>query len=92
LAQQQVRRQIGATLPDFASAAALLPQTDLILTAIGGWAACMASQPDLVLRPAPFDYGKVSHSLVWYGPAGDGSARHWFRQRILQLGRELIQP
>ncbi len=28
LAQQQVRRQIGATLPDFASAAALLPQTD----------------------------------------------------------------
>ena len=34
---EQVRRQIGATLPDFASAAALLPQTDLILTAIGGW-------------------------------------------------------
>ncbi len=92
LAQQQVRRQIGATLPDFASAAALLPQTDLILTAIGGWAACMASQPDLVMRPAPFDYGKVSHSLVWYGPAGDGSARHWFRQRILQLGRELVEP
>ncbi|MDH0352171.1 LysR family transcriptional regulator [Aeromonas caviae] len=92
LAQRQVRRRLGVTLPDFASAAALLPQTDLILTAIGGWAACMASQPDLVMRPAPFDYGKVSHSLVWYGPAGDGSARHWFRQRILQLGRELIEP
>ncbi|MBW3761631.1 LysR family transcriptional regulator [Aeromonas jandaei] len=92
LAQQQVRRQIGATLPDFASAAALLPHCDLILTAIGGWATRMASQQDLAIRPVPFDYGKVSHSLVWYGPAGDGSARHWFRQRILQLGRELTPP
>ncbi len=38
LAQLQVRRQIAAILPDFGSAAALLRQSDLILTAIGGWA------------------------------------------------------
>lgn len=92
LAQQQVRRQIGATMPDFTSAAALLPGTDLILTAVGGWAVHMAKQADLALRPAPFDYGKMSHSLVWYGPTGEGSARHWFRQRILALGRELSPP
>ncbi|MBL0458276.1 LysR family transcriptional regulator [Aeromonas enteropelogenes] len=92
LAQQQVRRQIGATMPDFSSAAALLPGTDLILTAVGGWAAHMAKQADLALRPAPFDYGKVSHSLVWYGPTGESSARNWFRQRILALGRDLSPP
>ena len=37
LAQLQVRRQIAATLPDFGSAAALLRQSDLILTAVKGW-------------------------------------------------------
>lgn len=92
LAQQRVRRQIGATLPDFASAAALLPHCDLILTAIKGWATVMANQGELTQRAVPFDYGKVSHSLVWYGPAGEGSAHHWFRQRFLQLGRELAPP
>ena len=40
-------------------------------------------------RPVPFDYGAVTHSLVWYGPAGEEPARRWFRQRILQLAREL---
>jgi hypothetical protein len=44
---------------------------------------------DLVIRPVPFDYGAVTHSLVWYGPAGEEPARCWFRQRILQLAREL---
>ena len=38
LAQRQVRRRLGATLPDFGSAAALLRQSDLILTAVKGWA------------------------------------------------------
>ncbi|MCX7133994.1 LysR family transcriptional regulator [Aeromonas sp.] len=88
LAQLQVRRQISATLPDFGSAAALLRQSDLILTAVEGWAEQVMSR-DLVIRPVPFDYGAVTHSLVWYGPAGEEPARRWFRQRILQLAREL---
>lgn len=88
LAQRQVRRQIGATLPDFGSAAALLRQSDLILTAIEGWAG-QARPSGLVSRPVPFDYGAVTHSLVWYGPLGEDPALHWFRQRILQLAREL---
>ncbi|WP_314923642.1 LysR family transcriptional regulator [Aeromonas piscicola] len=88
LAQLQVRRQISATLPDFGSAAALLRQSDLILTAVEGWAE-QAMSRDLVIRPVPFDYGAVTHSLVWYGPAGEEPARRWFRQRILQLAREL---
>ncbi|OCA63375.1 LysR family transcriptional regulator [Aeromonas piscicola] len=88
LAQLQVRRQISATLPDFGSAAALLRQSDLILTTVEGWAEQVMSR-DLVIRPVPFDYGAVTHSLVWYGPAGEEPARRWFRQRILQLAREL---
>ncbi|HEH9405668.1 TPA: LysR family transcriptional regulator [Aeromonas bestiarum] len=88
LAQLQVRRQISATLPDFGSAAALLRQSNLILTAVEGWAE-QAMSRDLVIRPVPFDYGAVTHSLVWYGPAGEEPARRWFRQRILQLAREL---
>ena len=88
LAQLQVRRQIAAILPDFGSAAALLRQSDLILTAVNGWAE-QAAPHDLVSRPVPFDYGAVTHSLVWYGPAGEEPARRWFRQRILQLAREL---
>lgn len=89
LAQQQGHRQIGATLPDFASAAALLPHTDLILTAIGGWANQIATSTQLAMKPVPFDYGKVSHSLVWYGPAGENPAHRWLRQRILQLSNQL---
>lgn len=88
LAQLQVRRRIGAVLPDFGSAAALLRQSDLILTAIQGWAE-QAPLGGLVSRPVPFDYGALTHSLVWYGPAGEEPARRWFRQRILQLAREL---
>ncbi|KTA76277.1 LysR family transcriptional regulator [Aeromonas salmonicida] len=88
LAQLQVRRQIGATLPDFGSASALLRQSDLILTAIEGWALQSAAL-GLAIRPVPFDYGAVTHSLVWYGPAGEEPARRWFRQRILTLAREL---
>ncbi|MGY6040424.1 LysR family transcriptional regulator [Aeromonas sp. AE23HZ002T15] len=88
LAQLQVRRQIGATLPDFGGAAALLRQSDLILTTLEGWArqACL---PGLVSRPVPFDFGALTHSLVWYGPTGEDPALRWFRQRILQLGQEL---
>ena len=89
LAQLQVRRQIGATLSDFGSAAALLPQTDFVLTAIAGWAGQAAAR-DLVIRPVPFDYGAVTHSLVWYGPTGEEPALRWFRQRILQLGRVMV--
>lgn len=88
LAQLQVRRQIGATLPDFGSASALLHQSDLILTAIEGWALQNAAL-GLAIRPVPFDYGAVTHSLVWYGPAGEEPALRWFRQRILTLAREL---
>ncbi|RSM27881.1 LysR family transcriptional regulator [Aeromonas salmonicida] len=88
LAQLQVRRQIGATLPDFGSASALLRQSDLILTAIEGWALQSAAL-GLAIRPVPFDYGAVTHSLVWYGPAGEEPALCWFRQRILKLAREL---
>ena len=87
LAQLQVRRQIGATLPDFGSASALLRQSDLILTAIEGWALQSAAL-GLAIRPVPFDYGAVTHSLV-YGPAGEEPALRWFRQRILTLAREL---
>lgn len=90
LAQLQVRRQIGATLPDFGSAAALLRQSDLILTTLEGWAR-QADLPGLVSRPVPFDFGALTHSLVWYGPTGEDPALHWFRQRILQLGRGLGQ-
>ena len=53
-----------------------------------GWAE-QAAPHDLVSRPVPFDYGAVTHSLVWYGPAGEEPARRWFRQRILQLARAL---
>lgn len=88
LAQLQVRRQIGATLPDFGSASALLRQSDLILTAIEGWALQSAAL-GLAIRPVPFDYGAVTHSLVWYGPEGEEPALRWFRQRILTLAREL---
>ncbi|MDM5100543.1 LysR family transcriptional regulator [Aeromonas salmonicida] len=88
LAQLQVRRQISATLPDFGSASALLRQSDLILTAIEGWALQSAAL-GLAIRPVPFDYGAVTHSLVWYGPAGEEPALRWFRQRILTLAREL---
>lgn len=91
LAQLQVRRQIGAILPDFGSAAALLKHGDLILTALAGWAGQREAQ-GLVSLPVPFDYGAVTHSLVWYGPAGEEPARRWFRQRILQLGRALATP
>ncbi|QXW28937.1 LysR family transcriptional regulator [Aeromonas sanarellii] len=91
LAQLQVRRQIAATLPDFGSAAALLRQSDLILTAIEGWADQAAPQ-GLASRPVPFDYGAVTHSLVWYGPLGGDPALRWFRQRILQLAREMDAP
>ncbi|MGY3945526.1 LysR family transcriptional regulator [Aeromonas tecta] len=90
LAQLQVRRQIGATLPDFGSAAALLRQSDLILTAIEGWAT-QSDLPGLVRLEVPFDYGAVTHSLVWYGPTGEEPALRWFRQRILQLGRAIKQ-
>lgn len=86
LAQLQVRRQIGATLPDFGSATALMLQSDLILTAIEGWVAQMQI-PGVVSLPVPFDYGAVTHSLVWYGPAGEEPARRWFRERILQLAK-----
>ena len=88
LAQLQVRRQIGATLPDFGSASALLRQSYLILTAIEGWALQSAAL-GLAIRPVPFDYGAVTHSLVWYGPAGEEPALRWFRQRILTLAKEL---
>ncbi len=91
LAQRQVRRRLGATLPDFGSAAALLRQSDLILTAVKGWATRACTQ-GLVSRPVPFDYGAVTHSLVWYGPLGEDPALRWFRQRILQLARELDAP
>jgi len=77
--------------PFFEQSAALLRQSDLVLTAVKGWAE-QATPHGLVSRPVPFDYGAVTHSLVWYGPLGEDPALRWFRQRILQLARDLDAP
>ncbi|MDR7019665.1 LysR family transcriptional regulator [Aeromonas salmonicida] len=89
LTQQQVQRRLGAMVPDFGTGAALLAGSDLILTALGGWAEQMAAHYPLVIRPVPFDYGAISHSLVWYGPAGEDPAHRGLRQQLLALARPL---
>ncbi|MGL5408281.1 MAG: LysR substrate-binding domain-containing protein, partial [Shewanella sp.] len=89
LAQQRVHRQIGAVLPDFASAAALLPHSDLILTALAGWAENMAKHSTLALRAAPFEYGHISYSLVFCEPQREGSAMAWFKKRFVSLATQL---
>lgn len=85
LAQMQVQRRIGATLPDFASAAALCRHSDLILTCSQGWAASRHHELGLVSRPVPFAYGAVTYSLVWFGPAGQDPAMRWLRRRLVEL-------
>ncbi|MFR9719476.1 LysR family transcriptional regulator [Aeromonas diversa] len=92
LAQLQVQRRIGATLPDFGSAAALCRHSDLVLTCSQGWAHACAPHLGLISRPVPFEYGAVTHSLVWFGPAGQDPAMSWIRQRLLQLANELQGP
>jgi hypothetical protein len=68
LAQRQVRRRLGATLPDFGSRRPAAPERSHSHGREGlGYPGLY---PGLVSRPVPFDYGAVTHSLVWYGPRG----------------------
>lgn len=87
LAQQQVQRRLGAIVPDFGSGAALLTESDLIMTALGGWATQISTHYPLVTRPVPFAYGTICHSLVWHGPAGEDPAHRGLRELLLTLAR-----
>jgi DNA-binding transcriptional LysR family regulator len=92
LTQRYHARNIAITTSDFGSAALLCEKSELLLTCSKQWAKhALASQtlakPNLILKPLPFDYGKVSYSLVWNKRSMNDIAMKWLCEQLQKINK-----
>ncbi|MGV2986365.1 LysR family transcriptional regulator [Vibrio sp. E150_011] len=77
LRQTHRARDVKVMLPDFGSAAILCRQSELLFTCSKRWADVAMQAKGLVVKPAPFEYGKLGYSLVWNKASINDHAIQW---------------
>ncbi|MFT5880171.1 MAG: DNA-binding transcriptional LysR family regulator [Moritella sp.] len=88
LAQQQHKRKVVISVPDFGGAALMCHHSDLLFTCSRLWAETAFQAKGLVIKPLPFDYGDVAYSLVWHQPSMNDPAHRWLYQQIQACSNE----
>ncbi len=84
LAQQNKKRKIVISVPDFGDAAVMCHHSDLLFTCSRRWAETAFQAKGLATKPLPFHYGDVVYSLVWHQPSMNDPAHRWLYQQILE--------
>ena len=83
-------RTIGAVIPHFATAPAILRRTDLLLTVPRVALYGLVEPFGLEERPVPFELPPMPLALHWSAVLGGEPAVAWFRGRVAQVLRPLI--
>ncbi len=84
LAQQNKKRNVVISVPDFGGAAVMCQHSDLLFTCSRRWAQSAFQAKGLVAKALPFNYGNIAYSLVWHQPSMNDPAHRWLYQQILK--------
>ena len=91
--QLGLRRRVRSVVPHFSMAAAVLADTDLLLTVPSVTLKTTAPKYRLESRELPFDMPRVGLSLYRSATHGDEAGACWFLERIETVCRRLsIRP
>jgi DNA-binding transcriptional LysR family regulator len=85
-----LRRVIGAVVPHFATAPAILSRTDLLLTVPRVALHGLAAPFGLAERPVPLELAPMPLALHWSAVLGGEPAVAWFRGRVEQVLRTIL--
>ncbi len=77
-------RRVVLRMPHFASAAAIVAKTDLVVTLPAGMARELAKPLGLAIRHAPFALEGFTFSIGYSSTFADDPAHRWFRARVLE--------
>ncbi|OXX54309.1 LysR family transcriptional regulator [Vibrio sp. V12_P9A6T4] len=82
LAQSHRARHVPVVVADFGAAAILCKHTDSLFTCSKRWAEQAMQAKGLLIKPLPFNYGKVAYSLVWNKPSMNDQALKWLCDQL----------
>ncbi|TDO96421.1 LysR family transcriptional regulator [Marinomonas balearica] len=83
------KRQIAVTLPNFVPAAAVVRNSDLLLTVPKLFAQDFAEiSPNLAVYELPFESKSFDYSMIWHDRYQHDDAHKWFRQIIYDVFEE----
>lgn len=80
-------RRVILRIPHFAAAAAIVAQSDLVVTLPGDFATALAKRLGLVTRPVPFTMRPSTFYIGYSSTYEDDAAHRWFRQRVIEAAR-----
>ncbi len=84
LAEVGLTRPVVLRLPNFASAALIVAQTDLVVTLPASFARRIANVAGIRLKPAPVPIKGFSFKLLYNASVRDDPAHAWFRSAVLR--------
>ncbi len=80
-------RRVILRMPHFASAAAIVAQSDLVVTLPGDFASGLVRRLGLVTRPVPFPVASPTFRLAYNTTYAGDPAHRWFRQSVIEAAR-----
>lgn len=87
LLRSGIERRIALRCQSYQSAAQIVAQSDLLLTAPSLVAARLAEQYRLQMLPLPFPQPNIELHLYWHQQDHDTPAHQWLRNKLLQIVR-----
>ena len=92
LATHGLSRRVAVAVPHFLAAPHIVATTDLVLTMAARLAASFASWLPLSILPLPLELRPVRASLFWHDRYDADPAHTWFRQRVLEIAKQVEPP
>ncbi|MDX2091435.1 MAG: LysR family transcriptional regulator [Kofleriaceae bacterium] len=90
LAARGHERRTVVRMPSFASAPAVVAETDLCLTAPTGLLAAARRNLPLVVLPPPFELPPLAIYLYWHERVDLDPAQVWFREMLATVGASVL--
>jgi len=82
LSRRRLNREVGVRLPNFAAAAGLLQESELVGVFARRIADSLAREPGLSARSLPTDIATFDHYLVWHRRHDEDPRHEWLRDQV----------
>ena len=87
LAARGMKRRAPVSVPMFATAFALLAQSDLVAILPERFSRAQAGRFGLAIRPPPLAVPGYTLSIVWHQRTAHDTAHRWLRERLLAIAK-----
>ncbi|MDO6616612.1 LysR family transcriptional regulator [Pacificibacter marinus] len=84
-------RNVVATVPEFALARQIVPQSNLVLTTARPFAEEMAATLSVTVLEAPPELGLMSAWLFWHEKSHHSPFGHWLRQTVRHVAQKTLR-